>query len=315
MLAVAAELPARDDEWAYEMKWDGIRAVASVGAGEVQLFSRTGREVSGTYPEIAALADAVPGRALVLDGEIVAFGDDGWPSFEALQQRMNITSAGRAGIRATGISVSYVAFDVLFVDGLTLMDQPYLARRAELDGLGLEGPSWQTPPAFVGMAGTDVRALSQRHHLEGIMAKRATSRYEPGKRSAAWLKIKNVLRQEVVIGGWRPGKEGRTGQVGSLLVGVHEPDGLAYAGHVGTGFTQDTLAMLLTRLAPLRRPSPPFTGEIPADHVRDAVWVEPVLVIEIEFAAWTSSGRLRAASYRGLRTDKDPADVVREQPA
>jgi bifunctional non-homologous end joining protein LigD len=312
MLAIAAELPAEDAGWAYEMKWDGIRAIASVGGGEVRVFSRTGREVTETYPELQGLAAAAPGRELVLDGEIVAFGEDGWPSFEALQQRMNLASAGRASRKAADISVSLVAFDLLFADSRTLIDQQYRQRRAELDALGLDGPHWQTPPAFTEVSGVDVQAVSQRQHLEGIVAKRLVSRYEPGRRSAAWRKIKNRLRQEVVVGGWRPGKEGRTGQIGSLLVGVHGAEGLLYAGHVGTGFTQETLAMLLGRLTTLRRPTPPFTGEIPADSARDAVWTEPVLVIEIEFAAWTTAGRLRAAAYMGLRTDKNPADVVRE---
>ncbi len=152
------------------------------------------------------------------------------------------------------------------------------------------------------------------------MAKRLESRYEPGKRSSAWRKIKNVFRQEVVIGGWKPGEGMRASLLGSLIVGVYDRSaghqgGLVYAGHVGTGFTTDTLQMLTGKLAPLRRPTSPFgsTIPVPPEHARSAVWVEPELVIEVAFALWTSSGRLRAASYLGLRTDKDPTDVVREQ--
>ena len=144
------------------------------------------------------------------------------------------------------------------------------------------------------------------------MAKRLASRYEPGRRSPAWRKIKNIRRQEFVVGGWRPGEGARTGLIGSLLIGVQSPDGLTYAGHVGTGFSDQSLRMLTARLEPLRRATSPFGESVPAEHARGAVWVEPALVVEVVFAEWTSSGRLRAPSYQGLRTDKDPADVVRE---
>jgi len=311
MLATAGELPADDDDWAYEMKWDGLRAIADIGQGGVRLFSRTGRDVTSNYPELQGMTAATSPHQVVLDGEIVAFGGGEWPSFEALQQRMNV-SGGEARRRAAEIPVTYLAFDLLSADGQSLTDRPYRQRRARLEELGLDGPFWQTPPAFTGVPGNDVQALSLRHGLEGIMAKRLASRYEPGRRSSSWRKIKNVRRQEFVVGGWKPGAGVRTDLIGSLLVGVHEPAGLVYAGHVGTGFNQQTLRMLTARLAPLRRASSPFGSTIPAEHARAAVWVEPVLVIEVAYAEWTSAGRLRAASYLGLRTDKDPADVVRE---
>jgi bifunctional non-homologous end joining protein LigD len=310
MLASAGELPEDDADWAYEMKWDGLRAIAAVGDGAVALFSRTGREVTRIYPELGAMASAAGDRRLVLDGEIVAFGGGTWPSFEALQQRMNLP-VGQASRMAAEIPVTYLAFDLLH-DGESLLDQPYRERRARLDALGLDGGHWQTPPAFVGLPGADALALSKRNSLEGIMAKRVASRYEPGKRSAAWRKIKNVRRQEFVVGGWKPGEGARTAQIGSLLVGVHTSAGLTYAGHVGTGFTAQTLRMLTAKLAPLRRAESPFGPTVPPEHARSAVWVEPRLVIEARFADWTSSGRLRAASYLGLRPDKDPAEVVRE---
>ncbi len=310
MLASAGELPEDDADWAYEMKWDGLRAIASVGEGAVALFSRTGREVTRIYPELAGLASAAGDRRLVLDGEIVAFGGGTWPSFEALQQRMNLP-ADQASRRAADIPVTYLAFDLLH-DGGLLLDQPYRERRARLDALGLEGGHWQTPPAFIGLSGADALALSKRNGLEGIMAKRVTSRYEPGKRTTAWRKIKNVMRQEFVVGGWKPGEGARTAQIGSLLVGVQAAEGLTYAGHVGTGFTAQTLRMLTDKLAPLRRSASPFGSTVPAEHARHAVWVEPLLVIEARFAGWTSSGRLRAPSYLGLRADKDPAEVIRE---
>jgi len=312
MLAIAGELPTDDAAWAYEMKWDGLRAIATISAGSVTLFSRTGRDVTGTYPELAGLASAIGSREVVLDGEIVAFGDGTWPSFEALQQRMNVAAAAQVRRLAAEIPVTYLAFDLLSGDGEPLVGRPYRERRARLDELAVDGPRWQTPPAFIGVPGKDVQAVSRQHGLEGIMAKRIASRYEAGRRSASWRKIKNVQRQEFVVGGWKPGEGARSDQIGSLMVGVYGPDGLTFAGHVGTGFTQQTLRMLSARLGPLRRPTSPFGSTIPPEQARGAVWIEPQVVIEAEFALWTSAGRLRAASFRGFRQDKDPADVVRE---
>jgi bifunctional non-homologous end joining protein LigD len=313
MLASAGELPADDTGWAYEMKWDGLRALAFVEDGVVRLMSRTGRDITHAYPELDGLADAAGVRQAVFDGEIVAFAGQAWPEFEALQQRMNISSAAQARMLATQVPVTYLAFDLLWLDRRPLLDQPYSRRRELLDALGLHGAHWQVPPSFTAESGADLQAVSKEHGLEGIMAKRLQSRYEPGRRSAAWRKIKNVRRQEVVIGGWKPGEGGRAGWIGSLLVGVYDEGGvLAYCGHVGTGFTQQTLRMLGERLAALRRDTSPFGTPIPREEARSAQWVEPVLVAEVGFAEWTRTGRLRAPAYKGLRTDKDPAEVVRE---
>jgi bifunctional non-homologous end joining protein LigD len=312
MLATAGKLPVRDEGWAYEMKWDGIRALAFAQDGAVRLLSRTARDVTFVYPELAGMAATLGVAQAVLDGEIVAFGDSEWPEFEAIQQRMNIGSAAQARVLAAQVPVSYLAFDLLWLDGKPLVDRPYSERRRLLDDLGLHGGNWQAPPAFIGEAGADVQAVSREHSLEGIMAKRLQSRYEPGRRSQSWLKIKNLRRQEVVIGGWQPGEGGRAGGIGSLLVGVQDAQGLAYSGHVGTGFTQQTLRMLAAKLAPLGRETSPFATAVPPEDARYARWVEPVLVAEIAFSDWTRSGRLRAPSYKGLRDDKDPAEVVRE---
>jgi bifunctional non-homologous end joining protein LigD len=312
MLATASSLPPDDHTWAYEMKWDGVRAIAFVEGGAAQLWSRTGREITHSYPELQELATATGAGRAVLDGEIVAFGGGAWPSFEALQQRINISSPAQIRLLAARIPVTYLAFDLLCLDGRPLLDARYSERRALLDGLGLQGRHCQAPPSFTDVTGAEIIAVSKQHGLEGVVAKRLSSRYEPGKRSPAWRKIKNVTRQEAVVGGWKPGEGGRAGRIGSLLIGVHGPDGLEYAGHVGTGFTQETLVMLGERLAPLRRQASPFAAPVPPEHARAAIWVEPLLVIEVQFVSWTSAGVMRAAAYKGLRTDKDPADVVRE---
>ena len=318
MLATAGDLPPDPAGWAFEMKWDGVRALAFIDGPDVRLWGRSGREITPAYPELQGLAGAVQSAAgvtrAVLDGEIVAFAGQQWPSFEALQPRIHVSSPAQARLLAAENPVSYLAFDVLCLDGRPLLDAPYTQRRALLDGeLALAGRHWQVPPSFTTeVTGADLLAVAKQHGLEGVVAKRLTSRYDPGKRSPAWRKIKNVRRQEAVVGGWKPGEGVRAGQIGSLLIGVHGPDGLHYAGHVGTGFTQQMLAMLGRRLFPLRQETSPFTTPVPREHARAAVWAEPRLVVEVAFGGWTSAGIMRAASYKGLRTDKDPADVVRE---
>jgi bifunctional non-homologous end joining protein LigD len=312
MLARLDDLPPDDGTWALEMKWDGVRALAWAGGGQARLISRSGQDITGTYPELAGLGTALGGRQAVLDGEIVVLADSGWPDFEALQPRIHVSTARDAQWYASRVPVTYLVFDLLYLDGEPLLDLPYRRRRELLDQLGLHGQRWQVPPSFTGESGAAVLAVSRQQGLEGIVAKRLASRYEPGKRSGSWRKIKNVFRQEAVVGGWKPGQGRREGLIGSLLTGVQGPGGLEYSGHVGTGFTDQVLRMLTSRLAPLRRPDPPFATEVPRDHARGAVWVEPLLVVELEFRGWTRAGRMRAPSYRGLRADKDPGDVTRE---
>ena len=312
MLATAGVLPADDAGWAYEMKWDGLRALAFTTGDRVRLTSRTTRDITHAYPELTGLAAAIEPEQAILDGEIVAFGGDSWPDFEALQQRMNISKAAQARQLVAEVPVTYLAFDLLWLSGRSLLQVPYARRRELLDDLGLNGPRWQVPPSFTTERGADIQAVSKQHRLEGIVAKRLQARYEPGRRTPAWRKIKNVRGQEVVIGGWKPGEGGRAGWIGSLLVGVYDAGQLVYAGHVGTGFSQQALRMLTERLVPLRREASPFGASVPVEDARFARWVDPVLVAEIEFATWTKSGRLRAPSYKGLRFDKEPAEVVRE---
>jgi bifunctional non-homologous end joining protein LigD len=313
MLALPGSPPSgRLAEWAVEMKWDGVRALAFIENGRLRLVSRTGKDISATYPDLAALGGAVTASQALLDGEVVAF-TDGRPDFEALQPRMHVSSADAAFRLSSTIPVSYLAFDALQADGVRLTSLSYLERREILNALISNGPRWLAPPNFPGPDLDAVRAASVANGLEGVVAKRLDSVYEPGARPGSWLKVKNQLTQEVVVAGWKPGQGNRTGLVGSLLVGVHSDTGaLVYAGHVGTGFSDPVLRMLTSRLDALRRPDSPFDGPVPAEYARPAVWVEPRLVIEVTFDRWTRAGRMRAPAYRGLRDDKDPADVVRE---
>jgi bifunctional non-homologous end joining protein LigD len=294
------------------MKWDGVRALAFIENGQVRLVSRAGKDISATYPDLAGLGAAVTGGQALLDGEIVAF-TDGRPDFEALQPRMHVASADAAFRLSATIPVTYLAFDALQADGVRLTPLPYRERREILGTLISNGPRWLAPPNFPGPDLDAVRAASVANGLEGVVVKRLDSVYEPGARPGSWLKVKNQLRQEVVVAGWKPGQGNRTGLVGSLLVGVHSDSGaLLYAGHVGTGFSDPVLRMLTGRLGALRCPDSPFDGPVPAEYARPAVWVQPRLVIEVTFDRWTRAGRMRAPAYRGLRDDKDPADVVRE---
>jgi bifunctional non-homologous end joining protein LigD len=312
MMATASSLPPNDLGWAYEMKWDGVRASAYLSGGRLlRLISRTGRDITVAYPELLGLGAATAPRQLVLDGEIVAFFE-GRPSFEVLQQRMHVTVAAQAAQLAAQVPVAYLVFDLLHLDGRDLLGLPYRQRRELLDDLGIAGRNWQTPPSFTDVSGKDMLHVASEQGLEGVVAKRVDSSYRPGARSSEWRKVKAFHRQEAVVGGINPGKGNRAGQIGSLLVGVQADGGLAYAGRVGTGFTDRTLRMLGELLAPLYTTTCPFATEVPPDHARGAIWVEPRVVVEVAFTTWTQAGRMRAPSYQGLRNDKDPAEVIRE---
>jgi bifunctional non-homologous end joining protein LigD len=311
MLATAGELPSAADEeaWAFEMKWDGVRAVVYVD-GVVRVLTRNDREVAATYPELGGLADALSGRPLVLDGEIVALDEAGRPSFGQLQARMHVQRPSTALLAQ--VPVSLLVFDVLHTGGEPQISRTYDQRRAVLDDLGLVGPSWATPPAFEG-DGAAAMAASRAQGLEGVIAKRRTSAYLPGRRSRDWVKVKHILMQEVVVGGWSPGEGRRAGGLGSLLLGVPDDDGrLVYAGHVGTGFSDRVLADLMARLTRLEQLTPPFADEVPRAHARGARWVQPLMVGEVAFSEWTRDGRMRHPTWRGLRPDKEPGEVRRE---
>jgi bifunctional non-homologous end joining protein LigD len=312
MLARAGDLPptAQQPKWSFEVKWDGVRAIAYAQPGRFRLESRNLRDITDTYPEVRAMLRDLGMHEAVFDGEIVAFDDRGRPSFERLQQRMNVTSASAVKRLTAKSPVVYAIFDLLYLDGHSLMGLPYTERRERLEQLGLQGPAWRIPASHPG-DGTRLLKVTGGQGLEGVVAKRLDSRYEPGRRNGTWLKVKHTRRQELVIGGWLPGEGRRADRIGALLMGIPNDHGtLRYAGRVGTGFTERTLDMLGTRLNPLIATDCPFDPrpKLP----RNAVFVEPQLVAEIEFREWTTEGVMRAPSFKGLRDDKTAAEVSDE---
>ena len=297
-----------ESDWAFEMKWDGIRAIAVFDGDKVGLFTRKGNDVTVAYPEVVEALTQLELDDTVLDGEIVALNDAGAPDFGLLQQRMGLTKPAEVSAAAERVGATYMVFDVLTVDGQGLRNDHYADRRAALAELDVDdGHTILVPPAYEGTLAKAI-ASSKKLGLEGVIAKRRESRYVGEKRSSSWIKIKHQRMQEVVIGGWKPGTGSRGGTIGSLLLGIPGDGGLQYVGKVGTGFTQRTLADLLKALTPIERKTSPFV-EVPRDVQRDARWVTPKIVAEVQFAEWTHSGNLRHPSWRGVRTDKDPADV------
>ena len=309
MAKLGTGIPLPEPSWGFEFKWDGIRALAYVEGGGVRLISRTGADVTARYPEIHAMGRAIGSSEVVLDGEVVALDDRGRPSFEEIQQRMGLTSESEIRRKMKVVPVTYMIFDLLWMDGHSMMDQAYATRRDALARLKLAGASWQTPPHEKG-GGQAMLQASAKAGLEGIVAKKLVSKYEPGRRSGAWVKVKNRNRQELVIGAWLDGEGKRSGQPGALLVGYYDGGQLVYAGKVGTGFTDavlEKLAGLLKRLAQDRSPFEAGTSPPRAAH-----FVKPKLVADFEFVEWTRSGQLRAPSFKGLRNDKPAKEVVRQ---
>lgn len=317
LAATGSEEDLRDDDWAFEMKWDGMRALAYVSLVErsVRLVTRNGHDVTASYPDLVPdLLAAVTAKSetdtAVLDGEIVAVDKSGRPDFGLLQTRMKLTEAREVAAASKRAPVQFMLFDLLEVNGRALTALIYSARRDRLEATVTATGSTQLPLRFDGDF-SEAFQTSRQLGLEGVMAKRLDSRYTIGRRSHDWVKIKHFRNQEVVVGGWRPGRGNRSGTIGSLLLGVPTDTGLRYVGRVGTGFGERDLIDIRSRLTRLVRKTTPF-GDIPIPDARGAVWVRPTLVAEVEFAEWTATGRLRQPSWRGWRPDKIPGDLTIE---
>jgi len=299
MLATHGSVAAlKASQWAFEGKWDGYRLLVDADHGAVRLRSRSGRDVTKEYPELGSLAADLADHHVVLDGELVALDKSGVPSFNEMQNR------GRA------TRVEYWAFDLLYLDGRSLLRARYTDRRKLLETLS--GASALIVPELLPGDGAEALEHSGKQRWEGVVAKRRDSTYQPGRRSASWVKDKHWNTQEVVIGGWRAGEGGRSNRIGSLLMGIPNAGGLHFAGRVGTGFTDRDLANLKTTLAPLHTDRSPFDSSLPARDAKGVTFVEPVLVGEVRYSEWTPDDRLRQSSWRGLRPDKKPSEVVRE---
>jgi bifunctional non-homologous end joining protein LigD len=308
MMASLTAEPFDDDGWLFEVKWDGHRCLANLGTA-TRLTSRTTREMTGQFPELIDLHRQLAARNAVVDGEIVALDRDGRPSFERMQDRFHRAPEELARNKGR-VPVQFIAFDLLWLDGEPLLDLPLTERRARLVEVLVETGDVRLSQVVQGR-GADFFEQARELGLEGVVAKRAASPYRPGTRSHDWRKIKALRRQDCVIVGWTPGQGQRGATLGSLLLAVSDGGRLHYAGNVGTGFTQTFLADLLPALVEREVARPQFEG---APRLRGARFVRPELVCEVEYLKWTDDGKLRAASFKGLRPDKPPADCVREDP-
>ncbi len=307
MLASPTPSVPAGDGWVHEVKWDGMRILADVSVGRgLRLSSRTERDVTVAFPELASLTDTF--EDMLLDGEIVAL-KHGIPSFQALAERFHVTSAKRAAMLAARTPVTLMTFDLLRLYGVDLMPRSWDERRATLERLELVGTHWQVPPTFTD--GRVLHAATLEQGLEGIVSKRRSSRYVPGTRSEDWQKLPHRTSVSVVIARWLP--ERASTRLGAVHVGVPSRGGLLYLGKVGSGIAGRAGDALARDLAPLRSDASPFADAVPREDSVGATWVTPVLVCEVQALGLTSQDRLRQPAYRGLRTDLSPGDIDLDQ--
>jgi bifunctional non-homologous end joining protein LigD len=323
MLAKPGDVPQSDgDDWAYEIKWDGVRVLGYADRGRWCMLSRRHEDVSARYPELEPIAEALGEHSAILDGEVVALDADGRPRFQLIQSRMGLTSPAMIQARVKLQPVDYVIFDLLHLDGRCVRELPYVQRRELLEELGLDAQRWRTPRYRHG-GGPDLLEAARLQGLEGIVAKRCDSPYRPGKRTGEWIKTRVWRRQEFVIGGYIPGEGSRAKGVGSLLVGYYdrrrselgsgETQELRFAGGVGSGLKEADIDFLTRELRERERASSPFVvGHPSGPKAKTAVWCEPELVCEVSWTEWTNEGTLRQPAFKGMRNDKDPREVVKE---
>jgi bifunctional non-homologous end joining protein LigD len=300
MLASLVASPFDDDAWAFEPKWDGVRAAGVITADEVRFISRNGNDISVAYPELASAANALKAKSAILDGEICAF-DDGKPSFQKLQMRMHVRAPGEIERLSKAIPVAYIVFDILALDGKSLLKMPYRERREILERTLEPSKTVRLSPVVYG-DGTALFEAARQQHLEGIVAKKLEAPYEPGRRSRFWLKVKTIYDADVVVAGWRHG--------GTIVSAVFDDGKLRYTGGVGTGYTQRTLAELRERYAELATDEPNFPT---SRGFEDVHWIRPELVAIVEFRELTSDFKLRQPAFKGLRDDKSPVECTLEE--
>jgi bifunctional non-homologous end joining protein LigD len=306
MLASAGTVIPVGPQWTHEIKWDGMRVLADVAGGRLRLWSRNENDVTTTFPELSTLADpGMPGDML-LDGEVVAL-DEGRPSFAALSERMHVSNSRKARSLAVTRPVTFMVFDLLRLAGVDLTAQPLAQRRTTLEGIGLDGPNVQVPPTFEDGAALQTATVEQG--LEGVVSKRLTSRYRPGRRSPDWLKFPHRASRSVVIGGWRVETDSDR-RLGAVLVGRPTASGLAYLGRVGSGLAGQEQERVLRALEGLDADTSPFADEVPRIDAQGTQWVRPEVVVEVQSLGLSAQGRLRQPAYRGLRPDLSPHDLL-----
>lgn len=310
MLATLVQEAFDDDAWMFEPKWDGVRALAMC-SDTTMLVSRNRKDMTGAYPELHGLHDRLVALDAIVDGEIVAF-EEGRPSFEKLQSRINLQNEHEINRATKSIPVSYIAFDLIYLDGKSLVHEPVENRKQLLEKIVVPSTNVQMSSAVIG-EGVALAQAARQQNLEGVVAKKLGSPYRPGKRTREWLKVKVTFEAEVVIGGWSAGEGARSTSFGALLAGAYTDEGLRFVGAVGTGYSQQRLTELMRLLGACAIDECPFIEDprtLPRSAfgkaLRNARWTEPLLVATVEFRELTSQGRLRAPSFKGIRSDADP---------
>jgi len=303
MLATRGTTVPAGTGWLHEVKWDGMRVLVEVADGSMRMWSRNENDVTVSFPELHALAGF--DHDVLLDGEVVAFLD-GIPKFGALADRMHVSQASRARVLAEKNPVTLLVFDLLRLDGEDLTGLPLEERRTTLEGLGLADVHWQVPAAYDD--GPMLVRATEQQGLEGIVSKKRSSRYHPGRRSADWLKFPHRATGSYVVGGWRRETDSTT-RIGAVLVGEPGPDGLRYLGRVGSGIAGKAGQRLLDVLRPLETDSSPFYDEVPRVDAEGTTWLTPRIVVEVAALGFTPAGRLRQPAFLGVRPDLAVDDV------